>query len=322
MHGWDFVRWDWGPIGALRPAAVAVDMFNYMIRGMSVMMRPSRYCERVPTGHVHVALRLVTGLLRLGVTPVFVFDGPPDSLKRRPDATTVARGAALYRRFAASPDIYDTGLARTLHESPAVMTYFAAQHLLDLCSAAGVPTVRAPSEAEMAAAALCRDGLVGTAVSNDVDTLLFGAPHVSRHVHTSRGLVESTGLARLMSTTGLDLEGLRDLAVLCGCDFHPGIRGVGPRRGVRLLRRHGGLTGVLRALGVHSADRPAFLDARAVFESADELHYPGADTRLRAPHIPRLRRLLHAVYGTDRAEEHLTALVQSWKAPVQVRLEP
>ena len=48
-------------------------------------------------------------------------------------------------------------------------------------------------------------------------------------------------LDRLLSTLGLTREQLIDVAILIGTDFNEGVRGIGPKRAVKLIREYGGL---------------------------------------------------------------------------------
>jgi flap endonuclease-1 len=50
----------------------------------------------------------------------------------------------------------------------------------------GVPVIEAPTEAEAQCAALARAGVVHAAVSEDMDTLTFGAPVMLRNVFGKR----------------------------------------------------------------------------------------------------------------------------------------
>ena len=61
----------------------------------------------------------------------------------------------------------------------------------------------------------------------------------------------------------LSQEQLVDLGIMIGTDFHPGIRGVGPKTGLKLLHKHGTLEGVCEAKGVDVPDNIA--EVRAIF---------------------------------------------------------
>jgi len=310
----NLVSWQMVGTDEISPSSVAIDVSNYMIRRMAVVPKPrSADKERVPLTHITLTLGVIRAALRRNILPVFVVDGPPESLKRAPQPDLVYKAVRLYRRFSDSEDPWDSSVALPLYESPALRTYFAAEHIKNLCSAVGIPAIGAPSEAEMMCAVLCREGIVGTVASNDADALLFGSPHVSRRLELSKGQVERARLVDMEEATGLDLDQLRDLAVLCGCDFHPGLKGVGPRKGVILLERYGSLVPVLRARGVSAPDRESFVRAREVFDEPSHISVRGIEVSIRPPVLPRAVRMLTPVMGREKAEVRASDIVRLWK---------
>lgn len=312
VEGWSaLVTWGWQPIEVLQSPRIAVDTPNYLLRRMGAIKREAR--TTVPTEHISLALGVIRAALRRNVVPVLMFDGPPESLKRSPNPELVSSAADLLARFSENCDINDEETARPLRSSPALRYYFSMMHIKQLCSVCGIPAITAPSEAEMMAAVLCREGIVGTVVSNDADVLLFGSPHATRTLHLSTGQLECTTLQQLECTTKLTIEQMRDLAVLSGCDFSKGVKGVGPRKGLVMLKRYGSLETVLRARGVSLAERETLLSARAVFDEPEYLLSNKSETDLRPPLPAGMLRLLKPVLGDARAEKQVQTLVQIWK---------
>ncbi|MFX0054580.1 MAG: hypothetical protein ACFFAX_15510 [Promethearchaeota archaeon] len=192
--------------------------------------------------------------------------------------------------------------------------FFAIEHTRELARVLGVPAISAPSEAEMFSAVLCRDGLVNTVVSNDSDALLFGSPHVTKQLQLSKGLINRATLADLESTTGLDLEQLRDLAIVCGCDFHrQGVKGIGPRKGIILLQRHEELEALLKARGYNPIERREFMDGREAFDEASYISTNGLFLDLNPPLVSKLTGMLTMFMAEDRAEEITRQFVGLWR---------
>ena len=314
VKNWDFIPWRTGELDELSPRAIAIDGPNHILRRIKSFEykgRPVR--ERVPTSHVHVVLGIVNAALKRNVLPVFVFDGSPESLKR-PSNPELVRGASdLYRSFAKSSDPYNEEIAERLHNSPALRWYFSVNHIKDLCKALGIPALTASSEAEMTAAVMCKNGLVGSVLSNDADALLFGSPHVSKAVRFTQGEMDYTTLDAMREVLGVELEQMRDLAILCGCDFHPGLKGVGPRRGVLLLTRFGSLEGVLKYKGVDPNEREEFLRARETYDESDFISLSELDISLKPPMVSTLERMLYPVMGAEVAEKFTRGIVKVWK---------
>lgn len=314
VKNFDFVPWAWADSSEIE-GTIAVDMPNYLARRLTVMRsRIQPNSERIPFQHVTVALSFIKATLASSILPIFVFDGPPETLKRRPNPELLIRVSGLYERFLRDADPYDEEIIEALSSSPAIYSYFAQAHVADIASAMGIPTVTAPSEAEMYAAALSRDGIVTSVISNDVDALLFGATHVTKQLVLSRKEIFRVRLDELIHLTELNLSQLRDLAIMCGCDFHKeGLKGIGPRRGISLLLRHNDLEGVLRARGLNRSERASFLRAREEFDEADLLQVVSSGLKINPPLTARLERLLRPVMGSQRAEEVASDVTHRWR---------
>ena len=125
-----------------------------------------------------------------------------------------------------------------------------AKRLLDLL---GIPWVQAPSEGEAQAAHMAAKGDVWASNSQDYDSLLFGTPRLVRYI-TIQGeeWLPSLQRARKLKPEVIELDSLLralqltrgqliDLGILVGTDFNQGIRGVGPKTALKLLRKHGHL---------------------------------------------------------------------------------
>jgi flap endonuclease-1 len=113
----------------------------------------------------------------------------------------------------------------------------------------GIPHVQAPEEGEAQAAYVARKGEVWAANSRDYDSVLFGAPRLVRYVTVSgqeflpragisRPLVpELIELQELLKALGMSRQQLVDLAILVGTDFNAGVKGVGPKTALKLIKK-------------------------------------------------------------------------------------
>jgi flap endonuclease-1 len=115
----------------------------------------------------------------------------------------------------------------------------------------GVPTVQAPSEAEAQAAHMAAAGAVWAAGSKDYDSLLFGASRLVRFITLSgkeflpsRGTFrpiepELIDLPRFLEALQISRAQLIDLAILVGTDFNDGVKGIGPKKALKLVQEFG-----------------------------------------------------------------------------------
>ena len=231
---------------------VVLHQFLALIRGRDG--QPLTDATGRTTSHlVGLAFRTTRLIADYGMSLVFVFDGRPPQLKR----AEVEKRRVIRERF---EEEYREAVAAGDYKaamSKAVMTgrltgegIADAKRLLDLL---GIPWVQAPSEGEAQAAYMAARGDVWASNSQDYDSLLFGTPRLVRYI-TIQGeeWLPSKGRARKLLPEIIELEPfltalkltrgqLIDLGILVGTDFNPGIRGIGPKTALKLLRKHGRL---------------------------------------------------------------------------------
>lgn len=183
---------------------------------------------------------------------VFVFDGAPPVLKAR----EIDKRRAVKKKYeedhAAAVARGDMAEAYSKATMTSRLTRDMVAEARELLRLMGVPTVQAPSEGEAQAAHMAATSPeVAAAASKDYDSLLFGAPRLVRFLSISgkeflpsqgtfRPIVpETIVLDRLLHGWGITREQLIDLAMLVGTDFNEGIKGIGPKKALALVQRHG-----------------------------------------------------------------------------------
>jgi flap endonuclease-1 len=194
----------------------------------------------------------------MGLKPVYVFDGIPPVLK----ATEIERRREIkveatvhYEKAVATGD---TSKMRKFAQATMTMKDYMKGDAQKLLGLLGLPWISAPSEGEAQAAYMNKKGDADYCVSQDYDSLLFGAPKLLRNVTISGRrklpskniyidiVPEVIELAKALSETGLTHEQLIDVAILIGTDFNPnGIKGLGPKTALKLIKEHGTLEDAL-----------------------------------------------------------------------------
>jgi len=242
----------------LKGKSLAVDANNVLYQFLSLIRTP----DGTPlmdskgniTSHLVGLMFRSTRLIHdYGIKLIFVFDGKPPQLKgkeiekrheARRKAVSEWEEAIKMRDYATawSKAVMTSRLTKPLIED--------AKRLLELL---GIPYFQAPSEGEAQTAHMAMKGDVWASNSRDYDSILFGAPRLVRYVTISgREFLPSKGVARplkpeiirlneLLSHHGITREQLVDLAIMIGTDFNEGIKGVGPKTALRLVREHGKL---------------------------------------------------------------------------------
>lgn len=206
----------------------------------------------------------VSGYLRKGIRPVFVFDGaPPDE-----------KAAVIEQRGA------DRDAGRVCRVPQEVFN--DVREIIELL---GVQCVQAPGEGETQAVALCTHGANanhanGTAggiipwgvATEDSDALTFGAPRIIRGLTGTAKTVVVIDRAKLLECLGLTSAQFTDLCILLGCDYSPRHPGMGPASALKTIRKHGSIdaaiaAGVLKSDSAGREGAPVFTPgvARTVF---------------------------------------------------------
>jgi len=127
-----------------------------------------------------------------------------------------------------------------------------------LLHAMGIPIVEAPSEGEAQAAYMVKEGLAYAAVSQDYDALLFGSTILLRNLsiggkrkvpRENRFVLvepEEVRLEETLGSLGIGREQLILIGILIGSDFNKGIKGVGPKTALKIVKEHKTLDAVRR----------------------------------------------------------------------------
>jgi len=223
---------------------------------------PLRDANGNPVSHLMGFLHRTTTLLSIGIKPVFVFDGDSPELKEEELAQRRARREEAERIHIDALEAGDFPLAqkmaqRIVHYSPQMVE--ETQQLLDLL---GVPWVTAAAEGEAQAAVMAAKGQLDVVATQDWDALLYGSPVLVRNLMddgTKRyGRIinaQKINLKSMLEEQDLSREQLVDLAIMIGTDFHPGIKGIGPKTGLKLIREHQTLEAVCEAKGKELPER-------------------------------------------------------------------
>jgi flap endonuclease-1 len=241
---------------------VAIDAFNAIYQFLSIIRQPDGTPLMDSTGkvtsHLSGLFYRTSNLVELGIKPIYVFDGAPPKFKREEierRKQIKAQAQVHYEKAAAEGD---TAKMRTFAQATTTMKDYMktdSQRLLDLM---GLPWLRAPSEGEAQASYMARKGAADYCASQDYDSLLFGTPLLLRNVTISGRrklpsknvyidiVPETISLKDALKEMDITQEQLVDVGILIGTDFNPdGIRGLGPKTAIKLIKQHGTLENAL-----------------------------------------------------------------------------
>jgi flap structure-specific endonuclease len=241
---------------------------------------PLRDSQGRITSHLSGLFYRTTRLIAdYGMELVFVFDGKPPQLK----TNEIARRRSIRER-------YDSEHSKALAEGDLAKAYSKAtmtsrltrdmvQEARELLGMLGIPVIQAPAEGEAQAAYLARKSLVWAAASKDYDCLLFGTPRLLRFLTISgKEFLPSKGISRpivpevidtqaLLAHYGLKREQLVDLAILVGTDFNDGVKGIGPKKALKLVQDYGSIDQMPEE--IQAAAGPNIQEIRHIFLSPE-----------------------------------------------------
>ncbi len=239
----------------LRSRSFAVDGNNTLYQFLALIRQPdgkplTSRSGKVTSHLVGLLYRTTRLISDYDLSLVFIFDGKPHALKRGElDARRAIREkAAQEYREAFKREDYAAAWSKAVASSR--LTHDMVEDAKRLLTLLGIAWVQAPGEGEAQAAHMCRQDDVWAAASRDYDTLLYGSPRLLRYLTVAgREFLPSSGASRplepelialegLLRNLGIDRRQLVDLAILVGTDYNQGLRGVGPKRALDLIRRH------------------------------------------------------------------------------------
>ncbi len=246
--------------------SVAIDGFNALYQFLSIIRgpdgRPLMDSKGRVTSHLSGLFFRTINLLEENVRVVYVFDGQPPEQKKETIRKRLEAKRAAAEKYEMAVKAGDLEAARRYATQTASLEEYMLRSAGELLRAMGVPYVMAPSEGEAQAAYMAMRGDVWASASQDYDSILFGSPRLVRNLSVvgrrklpgRREYVEvSPELLRaekLFGALNLTREQLIDVAVLMGTDYFEGIKGVGPKRALQLIREFGTAERALKALNV------------------------------------------------------------------------
>ena len=249
----------------LRGKIIAIDAYNALYQFLTAIRQP----DGTPlmdskgriTSHLSGLFYRTINIMEAGIKPVYVFDGKPPELKAKEIQQRMSIREEARKKYEEALAAGDLETARRYAQLSAKLTNDMVEDAKRLLSAMGVPWVQAPSEGEAQAAFMAYKGDAWAAASQDYDSLLFGAPRLIRnltisgkrklprrdvYIEIKPELIELNTLLKLLRVSR---EQLIDIAILLGTDYNPdGVKGVGPKTALTLIRTHGSIEKAIRSL--------------------------------------------------------------------------
>lgn len=240
---------------------LAVDALNNLFQYVTIIRdrmtgEPLKDSKGRITSHLSGLLYRTTNWIEIGIRPVFVFDGPeiPEFKKR----TIEEREKAKLKAKKKWKEALEKGEeAITYAQAAAQLTDEMVEGAKKLLDYMGISWVDARTEGEMQCAYMCKKGDVWASASQDYDSVLVGSPRLVRNLSITgkRKLPrkeayieikpEVIELEKILSSLGITQKQLVIIGLLVGTDYNPGVKKVGPKTALKLVKEHKTLKKVL-----------------------------------------------------------------------------
>jgi len=240
-------------IADLRGRTVCVDAFNILYQFLSTIRQvdgtPLMDNKKRVTSHLSGIFYRNINLLAEGIRLVYVFDGEPPELKSKTYKYREEGRLLAKQRYEEAKQVEDLVAMKRYSSQLARLDDEMIKESKELLEAMGIAVVQAPSEGESEAAYLARvKGNVYAAVSQDYDSLLFGAPRLIQNLAMARRRKTFSGwveikpelieLQRVLNILEINLDQLICLGILVGTDYNPkGVPGIGQKRALEIVRK-------------------------------------------------------------------------------------
>ncbi len=241
---------------------VAVDAYNIMYQFLSSIRQydgtPLMDTNGNITSHLSGLFYRTINFVEAGIKPVYVFDGKPPEFK-------IATLNCRKERKIIAKEKMDNALkqgsfedAKRYAQQTSRLTKDMAEEGKELLKAMGIPIVQAPSEGEAQASWMAKEKIVYGVISQDADCLLFGAPRLIKNLSaTGKRKIpgkniyvpispEVIELNEMLKELNINREQLILLGILVGTDFNNGIKGVGPKTALKIVKEYKDLEKIIK----------------------------------------------------------------------------
>jgi flap endonuclease-1 len=253
----------------LHDRVIVIDAYNVIHQFLSIIRQrdgtPLKNAKGQITSHLSGILHRTANMVEARIRPVFVFDGEPHPLKKKTLEERQRRKEQAEKEYKEALEAGDLEKAFTKAQQTSRVTDEIVKQSKELLDSLGIPHIQAPSEGEAQASYMVKKGDAYAVGSQDYDCLLVGSPILVRNLTSSSrrrlpGKKAYTSvfphqirLKKNLKTLGIKHKQLVDMAILIGTDFNEGIKGIGPKKSLNLIKKNGNIENVYATIGTEDA---------------------------------------------------------------------
>tara|TARA_B100001094_G_C18118707_1_gene765578 strand:+ start:240 stop:1220 length:981 start_codon:yes stop_codon:yes gene_type:complete len=226
----------------LQNKTVAIDTSIFLYKSLVNVRSNGDYLRNKDDkiiSHIVGLMNKTIQYLKVGIIPVYIFDGKPPSEKQTVlnERNKKANESKLLSEKSTSIE------EKQKHEKSSIR--IKKHHIDDLkrlFDLMGISYIQANGEAEAYASELCRKGYVDYVVSEDMDTLVHGCPNMIRSCLDRsikrRDVVSTINLEKVLKDFNMNMNEFTDMCILSGCDYCPTIPKIGATRSFNTIQKY------------------------------------------------------------------------------------
>ena len=213
------------------------------------------------TSHFSGILYRTSSLIEKGIKPVYIFDGTSDILKKGTQDKRREVKEESQKKWEEALEEGRTEDARKYAVRSSRMSRKIVEGSKKLLELMGVPYIEAKGEGEAQASYMVEKGDAWCVGSQDYDCILFGATRMVRNLTITGGKanLELIDLKKVLEKLEISREQLVDVAILVGTDFNLGVKGIGAKTGLKLIKEHDNIFNVMEKMDIELEVEPEIL---------------------------------------------------------------
>ncbi len=256
---------------------IAIDAFNTIYQFLAIIRQqdgtPLKDYQGKTTSHLSGLFYRSINFLEHNIKPIYVFDGIPSELKLDTIKERKKVKEEAQKKMIEAQDAEDFKKAKKFAQRTSKLDEGMVEESKKLIESMGIPIIQATSEGEAQSAYMVEAGDAWACASQDYDTLLFGGERFVRNfaINRSRRVknttvtldIEYVSLSKFLKNLGITREQLVEMGILIGTDFFPGIKGIGQKTALDLIKKYDSIENILKS-NVKVGNKEIILDPELV----------------------------------------------------------
>lgn len=244
------------PISDLMGQSIAIDAFGYLYAHIHTLTNEIVNSSIDPLNIdrikifkplVQRTLNFIFKLSQQNIITVWCWDGkhrPEKNVtkqKQKEEKLANLQKLAEIRNVLLQLDIFDRPMDLLLEYKKLLIktAYIASDEIIiiqELLYSIGIISLKADTEGENLASALCQKGFVYAVYSQDTDNYALGTPIMITEITAS--YFQCVILFNILTELELNINSFRDFCILCGTDFNHNIYRIGAEKSYKLIKEY------------------------------------------------------------------------------------